>query len=157
MMRRMLAVALLFPMTTFAQTFVQQTKWYKVGPNPTSIAAGDLNGDGLPEIVTSDRGRLADPREERPAEAHLSVLRAKEALVYEFLPQLRTGFGPYEVVIANIDALKAKDIVVANFMASRDRDLTLLRNIGEDLFEPSHFTLDDETLVSDLRYNIVRY
>lgn len=140
------AAALLVPLTAFAQTFDQQKKWYKVGPNPTSIAAGDLNGDGLPEIVTSDRGRLSDPREERPAEANLSVLRAKESLVYEFLPQLRTGFGPYEVVIANIDALKAKDIVVVNFMATRNRDLTLLRNIGQDLFEPTHFALDDETL-----------
>lgn len=128
------------------RTFVEHTERFKVGPNVTSIVAADLNGDGLPEIVTSDRGRLADPREERPALDQLSYLVAKGDLIYEPQPQLRTGFGPYAIVVANIDALKAPDLVVANFMASRNRDITLLRNIGNHFFEPAHFAVPDEPL-----------
>ena len=126
------------------ETFVKHTKWLKVGPNVTSVAAADLNGDGLPEIITSDRGRLADPREEKPARNQLSYLVAQGNLAYRPKPPLRTGFGPYRAVIANIDALKAPDIVVGNFLATRNRDLTLLRNLGNHIFEPSHFTVDDE-------------
>ena len=129
-----------------AQTFKPHPELFYVGPNPTSIVAADLTGDGIPEIVTSDRGRLADLREERPAEDRLSYLVAQEPLVYQAQPQLRTGFGPYEVVAANIDALKAQDLVVANFLAVRNRDITLLRNFGKNIFEPHHFTVPEDAL-----------
>lgn len=135
-----------------AQTFVRHTEWLKVGPHVTSMVAADLDGDGLPEIVTADRGRLADPREERPAQDQLSYLVGGKDLAYVALPQLRTGFGPYRVVVANVDALKAPDLVVANFHATRNRDLTLLRNLGGNLFEPLHFKVPDE----GLRYTKMR-
>lgn len=134
------------------QTFTRHSKWFKVGPNVTAIAAADLNGDGLPEIVTADRGKLADPREERPAQNQLSYLVAQGNLEYLPQPQLPTGFAPYAITVANIDALKAQDLVVANFLATRDRDLTLLRNLGNHLFEPIHFSVPDE----GMRYTKMR-
>ena len=132
--------------SAYADTFVHHSKTFRVGPSPTSIAAADLNGDGLLEIVTANRGRLTDIRDERPAGDTVSYLVADEPLQYRSQPPLRTGFGPYKLVVANIDALKAPDIVVANFHAVHDRDLTLLRNIGEDLFEPRHFSIPDDKL-----------
>lgn len=132
--------------SAYADTFVRHPKTFRVGPSPTSIAAADLNGDGLPEILTSDRGRLEDIRDERPAGDTISYLVADKSLQYHSQPPLRTGFGPYKLVIANIDALKAPDIVVANFHAVRDRDLTLLRNIGENLFEPRYFSIPNDKL-----------
>ena len=117
-----------------------------MGPYPTDIVAVDLNGDDIPEIVTTNRGDLSDPSDERPASDQLSYLVATKPLEYSTQPQLRTGFGPYALVAANIDALKATDLVVANFMAARNRDLTLLRNLGENIFEPHHFSVDNEAL-----------
>ena len=142
----LLATAALACSGAYADTFVRHPKTFRVGPSPTSVAAADLNGDGLLEIVTSNRGRLADIREERPAGDTVSYLIADKPLQYRSQPPLRTGFGPYKVVIANIDALKAPDIVIANFHAVRNRDLTLLRNIGEDLFEPRYFSVPDGKL-----------
>lgn len=140
-------VALLLGLTAArADTFVQHSKLFRVGPYPTSIAIADLNGDGILDIVTSNRGRLMDIREERPAEDLLSYLVGRGDLDFEPQPPLRSGFGPYQVVAVNIDALKALDLVVVNFHAARDRDLTLLRNIGETLFEPHHFTVPDDAL-----------
>lgn len=133
-------------MSAAADTLFDRGPKFRVGPNPTSIAVADLNGDGILDIVTSNRGRLMDLREERPAEDLLSYLVGKENLDFESQPPLRCGFGPYQVVAANIDALKALDLVVVNFHAARDRDLTLLRNIGETLFEPHHFSLRDDAL-----------
>lgn len=126
--------------------FEHHSTRFRVGPNVTSIVAVDMNDDGLPEIITSDRGRMYDPREERPAQDLLSYLTAQKALEYTPRPQLLSGFGPYCIVVANLDALKAPDLVVANFLATRHRDLTLLRNIGPHLFESLHFTVNDEAI-----------
>lgn len=131
---------------THADTFVRHPKTFRVGPSPSAIAAVDLNGDGIPEIVTANRGRLSDIREERPAEDSVSFLLAEGPLQYVSQPPLRAGFGPYAIAIANIDALKAPDILVASFHAVRHRDLTLLRNIGDNLFEPHHFSVSDDRL-----------
>lgn len=144
------AIALILIMTpslgAYADTFIRYPKTFRVGPSPISIAAADLDGDGIPEILTANRGRLADVRDEHPAGNTVSFLAARNPLEYRALPPLRTGLGPYQIVIANIDALKAPDIVVANFHATRNRDLTLLRNIGENLFEPHHFSISDDLL-----------
>ena len=128
------------------ETFTKYKTSFRVGPYPTDIVAGDLNGDDIPEIVTTNRGSLDDPSETVPAGDQLSFLVADKQMEYVALPQLRTGFGPYEVAMVNIDALKALDLVVANFMAKRNRDLTLLRNLGDNNFEPLDFGVHDEVL-----------
>ncbi|MDP2324874.1 MAG: VCBS repeat-containing protein, partial [Gammaproteobacteria bacterium] len=93
---------------------------FSVGPNPSAIVAVDINGDGLPEIITADRGELSDLREERPANDELSLLIAKGDLKYEkHHPSLKTDFGPYAIAVANIDAHKWPDILVGNFHAAR--------------------------------------
>lgn len=119
---------------------------FRVGPYPISIATGDLDGDSLPDIVTANRGNLSDPADEIPGGDEVSLVMSGEKLDFRVLPPLKAGFGPYAVTIANIDALKAPDIVVANFMATKNRDLTLLRNIGDDLFESRHFSVNDDGL-----------
>lgn len=148
----LIAGTLLWPLASQAETFRRHPKMLRIGANVTSIAAADLNGDGLPEIVTTNRGPLADPEEERPAHDRLSYLVAHGNLSYVAEPQLRSGFAPYCVTIANVDGFKALDLVVGSFMATRNRDLTLLRNIGSDLFEPIYFTVPDD----ELRYTKVR-
>lgn len=147
MLRTLTAAALLLCTPSFAEGFSFHGTTFRVGPFPVDIVAADLNGDGILEIVTANRGHLSDPSEERPADDQLSYLLATEPMNYATQPQLRTGFGPYAIAVANIDALKAPDLVVVNFMAARDRDVTLLRNLGENLFEPQHFGVDDEALL----------
>ncbi|MFO7975514.1 MAG: VCBS repeat-containing protein [Candidatus Hydrogenedentota bacterium] len=135
-----------------AQGFRQHNVWFPVGPNPSAIASTDLNGNGIPEIIAADTGELTDPRSERPANNELSVLAATKPLEYEKQVPLITGFGPYCIAIANIDALPALDILVGSFHAverrSASRDLTLFRNIGDLLFEPVEFSVP----VDRLRY-----
>ncbi|MCC6697324.1 MAG: VCBS repeat-containing protein [Candidatus Hydrogenedentes bacterium] len=137
--------------TAVAETFTKHGHWLQVGPNPCAIVAADLNEDGLPEIVTADRGSMGDPREERPANDELSLLVAQPGLTYEAKPPLRAGFAPWCVVAVNIDALKAPDLVVGSFHDARNRDLTLFRNLGENGFEPSTYAVPD----AGLRYESV--
>ncbi|MFP6582358.1 MAG: FG-GAP-like repeat-containing protein [Candidatus Hydrogenedentota bacterium] len=141
-----IAIGLLVAGSVWGDGFRFHSSTFRVGPFPTSIAAADLNGDGIPEIVTANRGHLSDPSDEIPGGEELSLLVATKKLAYVAEPPLSAGFGPYAVAIANIDALKEPDLVVVNFMATRNRDLSLLRNIGDNLFEPHHFGVDDEAL-----------
>ncbi len=147
-MRRAVAVAAacLLAATAGAQAFKKHGAWFPVGPNPSAIIAVDVNGDGVPEIVTADRGRLADPREAVPAHDQLSLLVRGEGTSFARLHQLSTGFGPYCLEAANIDGQGGTDIVVGNFMASQDKGITLLRNIGDFLFEPAHFATGGDGL-----------
>lgn len=118
------------------------------GPNPCAIACRDLNDDGIPDIVTADRGVLTDPRDERPANDELSVFIADKPLSYtRQMPTLKCGFGPYAVALANVDGLKWPDIIVASFHAVRHRDITVFLNIKpEGVFKPVTFKIADENL-----------
>ena len=134
--------------TAWGDTFKVQPRYMKVGPNPSAIVAGDLTGDGRPEIVTADRGELSDPLDERPANDELSLLIAQEDGTYvRRHPSLKVGFGPYAIALANIDALKWLDIVTVNFHASKHRDVSLFLNLRqEDLFKPFEFEVPDDEL-----------
>jgi hypothetical protein len=123
------AAGYLVPGTAVAQAFAKVQESYLVGPQPCAIVARDLNDDGLPEIVTADRGILADSSQERPANNELSLLVASDVLEYK-RHTLNVGFGPYCVVVANLDAQKAPDLVVGSFHARRGRHVTLFRNLS---------------------------
>ncbi len=131
-----------------AQTFSVRPRLLPVGPNPSAIIAHDLNGNGLPDIITADRGIMSDPRDERPANDELSLLMAQGELNYVKLhPSLKTDFAPYAVAVANIDAIKWPDIIVASFLAARHRDISLFLNKPEkNLFEPFFFRVPDDHL-----------
>ncbi len=135
-----------FHVASEAESFARHPKVFKVGPNPSEIVAVDLNGDSLPEILTADIGKMKSMREENPAHEGLSFLVPKAELEYERMPPLESGFAPYSIVIANIDELKALDIVVGNFHVTRERNITVFRNLGEDNFEPLHFSIGRKTL-----------
>lgn len=115
-----------------------------VGANPSAIVARDLNEDGLPDLVTADRGVLFDLREERPANDEISVLWAQSPWNYfREVPPLKTGFGPWALSVANVDGLKWPDLIVANFHDARFRHLSVFLNRRpENLFVPKVFKID---------------
>lgn len=135
-------------MTLAAEGLQLKSQPFQVGPNPSAIVAVDINGDNWPEIITADRGILSDLREERPANDELSLLIAQGDLKYEKLhPSLKTDFGPYAIAVANIDAHRWPDILVASFHAARHRDLSLFLNLrDEGIFQPENFAVESDTL-----------
>lgn len=146
---RVLAVALLVsPTLAEAQSFERRGRPLPVGHNPSAIAARDLTDNGLPDIVTADRGVLGEPLDERPANDELSLLLAQGDLAYvKHHPSLKTDFGPYALAIANIDALRWPDIIAVSFHATRDHDLHLFLNLRTDnLFKPIAFRVPDDGL-----------
>ncbi|MFP4171585.1 MAG: FG-GAP repeat domain-containing protein [Candidatus Hydrogenedentota bacterium] len=127
-------------------TFTEHGELYGVGPNPSGIVAVDLNDNGWPDIVTADRGSMGDPRDERPANDELAMLVAEGDLEYSVHPPLRADFAPYNVVAANVSSPRYPDLVVGSFMATRGRDITYYRHIGDNLFEPEVYTVPEHEL-----------
>lgn len=141
------AVALALPALASGLRVLPQQP-FPVGPNPSAIVVKDINGDKWPEIITADRGTLSDLREERPANDELSLLIATGDMKYEkHHPSLKTDFGPYAIAVANIDAHKWPDILVANFHAARHHDLSLFLNLhDEGIFQPEQFEVPSDSL-----------
>ena len=139
-------VTLFMAASATGQTFFRHDRQFSVGPNPSAIVAHDLTGNGIPDIITADRGTLMDPNEERPANDELSFLVAEGALNYVTQPPLRAGFAPWAIVVANMDALKAPDLVIGSFHAVRQRNLSLFLNLGDNLFREEHFSVPQQAL-----------
>ncbi len=139
-----LAAALCVPV--WGDTFHKYGKTFQIGPNPNAVKAVDLNGDGLPEILTANTGNMVSPQQERPGNDEVSFLVATGNLEYVAQPPLRTDFAPYTLAAGNIDNAKGIDVVAGSFMAVHHNDITLFRNVGDNLFEPVAFRLPFETL-----------
>ncbi len=143
-------IPILFLSTTtiYSQTFSIYPQFLQVGPNPCAIAVADLNGDGIPDIITADRGEMRNPREEKPANDELSILLSQGILNYVKLhPSPKTDFAPYAIAIANMDSLKWLDIVVVNFLAKKNQDIQIFHNLkDENVFTVTSIKIPDENL-----------
>lgn len=93
---------------------------FPIGSNPSAVAAGDLDGDGKPEIVTSNYGSNS-----------VSVLYNTAPFgtgsAAQFAPKVdfATGNTPYYVSIGDADGDGKPDIITAN---SNSNTLSVLRN-----------------------------
>ena len=91
------------------------------GSDPRSIAIGDLDGDGKPDIVVANSGA-----------GTISVLRNKaaagvlDAASFAARVDFATGANPFSVAIGDVDADGRPDIVVANLGSNT---VSVLRNI----------------------------
>ncbi|NLN93855.1 MAG: VCBS repeat-containing protein [Candidatus Hydrogenedens sp.] len=128
-----------------ARLFSVHPRSFQVGSHPCAIALADLNGDGIPDIVTADRGELHDSREERPANDELSVLLSDTPFNYiRRHPSLKTGFAPYALALANVDSLKWPDIISVNFHTGRNKIVSVFLNFkDEGIFKPVEFKAPD--------------
>jgi hypothetical protein len=79
------------------------SKQYAIGKRPCSMAIGELNGDGKPEVVTADCDSTT-----------VSVLRNRGDGTFESTSDYAAGDGPKRVEIADLNGEGKNDLVVAN-------------------------------------------
>jgi hypothetical protein len=95
-------------------------KNYATGRAPVSVASGDLNGDGKPEIMTANEG--ADT---------ISVLHNRGDGSFDAKRDYPTGRRPFGVEIGDLNGDGSPDLVTLNFA-----DVSVLLNRGNGSFEP---------------------
>ena len=87
------------------------------GTSPISVAMGDLDGDGKPDLAVANQGSN-----------NVSVIRNKStsgSISFDAKEDFATGGSPYSVAIGDLDGDGRPDLVVANFVSST---ISVLRN-----------------------------
>lgn len=79
---------------------------YPVGDQPTSVAIGDLNGDGKADVAVTNR-----------AGASLSILYGNGDGTLRAIGQVQTGMQPESVVIDDLNGDGKADVAVANLQS----------------------------------------
>jgi len=116
------AVAALVPVAAQAATFQFAPKAaYKTGSAPEALAAGDLNGDGKPDIVSANA-----------FESNVSVLINKGDGTFAEQVGYPTGAVPTGVAIADLNGDGKGDIVTAD---AAENKVSVLINKGDGTFE----------------------
>ena len=101
-------------------------EYYSVGHFPTSVAIGDLNGDGKPDLAVANT-----------ASNTMSVLlnggRGGFRRDDYYRTDYRTGVGPYRLAIGDLNGDGKLDVAVANY---GPRTVSVLMGRGNGSFEP---------------------
>jgi hypothetical protein len=114
---------LLFPTLTPAQNgpFINLSA-ITVGKGPTGVAVGDLNGDGIPDIVTTNS-----------ADGTVSIILGNGDGSYGTPKTLATNAGPGAIVIADFNGDGNRDLIVGT--TSGNSTVQIFLGNGDGTFE----------------------
>ena len=93
-----------------------------VGTRPSASAVGDVNGDGIPDVVTANSG-----------DATVSILIGNGNGTFQLQRTVAVGRNPRAIALADLDGDSKLDIITAN---GNDNTVSLLRGNGNGTFQP---------------------
>jgi hypothetical protein len=108
-----------------APSFTRATS-YATGPSPNSVAIGDMNGDGRPDLATASGGVNGAPN-------IVSVLLNTGDGGFPAKRVYATGFSSMSVAIGDLNGDRMPDVATANAEAST---VSVLLNRGDGRFMP---------------------
>ena len=94
---------------------------YPTGNGPYSIAIGDLNGDGKPDLATANS-----------RQSSVSVLANMGDGSFQAKLDYAAGNGPYSIAIGDLNADGKPDLATAN---ADDNTVSVLANRGDGTFQ----------------------
>src|SRR5262249_52733608 len=119
---------------------------YAVGSIPRSVAVADLDGDGIPDLVTANEGDGKHPGNT------VSVLRGNGDGSFRKQRAYDAGTYPGAVTVADVNGDGIPDLVVANFL---NQPVSVLLGNGDGSFQKQRPVAlkDDVSLLGVLDVN----
>jgi hypothetical protein len=87
---------------------------YAVGSFPRSVAVGDFNGDGVPDLVVANQGTFENLT--YSDDSSVSVLLGKGDGTFQAAQSFAAGSGPFSVAIGDFNGDGIVDLAVANYL-----------------------------------------
>src|SRR5262245_57020125 len=94
---------------------------YGAGTIPVSVAVGDFNGDGKPDLATANRDS-----------GSVSVLLGKGDGTFQSAVNYGAGFSPVRVAVGDFNGDGKQDLATANFL---DLTVSVLLGQGDGTFQ----------------------
>src|SRR5437870_189597 len=112
-----------FPNPAPAQTvsFIDARRDFAVGTNPQSVAAGDFNGDGRPDLAVANSGS-----------SNVSVLLGNGDGTFQAARTFAAGTTPASVAVGDFNGDGVADLAVAN---SGSSNVSVLLGNGDGTFQ----------------------
>jgi FG-GAP-like repeat len=112
-----------------AVTFAPTPQTYFVGTTPTGLTVGDVNGDGIPDLLVANEGS-------NDVSVIFGSYDASGGWIGTPGPRLKSGGdGPMSVTVRNVAGTNAPDLVVTN---GGSGTVTALRGVGQGFFDDQH-------------------
>src|SRR5438093_618271 len=112
----------LLPVPAAAQTVSFARKDFPVGTNPITIAVGDFNGDGVPDLAVADEGSN-----------NVAVLIGNGDGSFQPATFFPVGTNPVWVVVGDFNGDRVLDLAVANINSN---NVSVLLGRGDGTFQP---------------------
>jgi hypothetical protein len=109
----------------------QAAKSFAAGTYPVSVAVGDFNGDGLPDLVTTNVGTSL------PDQGTVSVLLGNGDGSFQAAPRFATGTRPRSVAVGDFNGDGIPDLAVANAPSGQLGTVSVLLGNGDGSFQPA--------------------
>jgi hypothetical protein len=94
---------------------------FNAGTSPSSVAVGDFNSDGIPDLVVGSLGGKT-----------VSVLLGNGDGTFQAAVKYTAGDGPYSVAAADLNGDGILDLAVVNYLSS---DVSVLLGKGDGTFQ----------------------
>jgi hypothetical protein len=108
--------------STNAQTSFLPVQTYAVNPYPRSVMIADVNGDGIPDLITAD------------GSGAVSVLLGNGNGTFQSQKTFQSGAGAYTVAVADLNGDGKLDLAISN---SGAHDVAVLLGNGNGTFAPA--------------------
>ncbi len=106
----------------------QPAQTFAAGIGPNSVAVGDFNGDGIPDLAVADGGVFGQS-------SVVSVLLGNGDGTFQPARSFAVGSGPVWVVVGDFNGDGIPDLAVANYASNT---VSVLLGNGDGSFQPAH-------------------